>query len=103
MRIDARIRSYGPLLFAAGLALATGLTFWLGYRATREWQRSTAEAADRRGNEVVTLLAAALERDMKGGQISVLLKVHERELAQVAPYELADRFARGFARFPYLE
>lgn len=99
----SRFRAYGALLFAAGLAIATGLTFWLGYRATREWQRSTAEAADRRGNEVVTLLAAALERDMKGGQISVLLKVHERELAQVAPYELADRFARGFARFPYLD
>lgn len=99
MRVGAR----GALLFAAGLAGATGLTFWLGLRATREWQRSTVEAAERRGNEVVTLLAAALERDMKGGHVSVLLKVQERELAQVAPYELADRFARGFARFPYLD
>lgn len=99
MRVGAR----GALLFAAGLAIATGLTFWLGLRATREWQRSTVEAAERRGNEVVTLLAAALERDMKGGHVSVLLKVQERELAQVAPYELADRFARGFARFPYLD
>lgn len=97
------LRPYGALLFAVGLALATGLTFWLGFRATREWQRSTLDAAERRANEVVTLLTAALERDMKGGQISVLLKVHERELAQVAPYELADRFARGFARFPYLD
>jgi signal transduction histidine kinase len=99
MRVGAR----GALLFAAGLAGATGLTLWLGLRATREWQRSTVEAAERRGNEVVTLLAAALERDMKGGHVSVLLKVQERELAQVAPYELADRFARGFARFPYLD
>lgn len=97
------MRPRGALLFAAGLAIATGLTFWLGWRATREWQRSTTEAAERRGTEVVTLLAAALERDMKGGQVSVLLKVHERELADVAPYDLADRFARGFARFPYLE
>jgi signal transduction histidine kinase len=100
---STRRRARGALLFAAGLAIATGLTAWLGWRATREWQRSTAAAADLRGNEVVTLLAAALDRDMKGGQVSVLLKVHERELAQVAPYELADRFARGFARFPYLE
>ncbi len=98
-----RTRASGALLFAAGLAIATGLTFFLGLRATREWQRSTGEAADRRGNEVVTLLTAALDRDMKGGQLAVLLKVRERELAQMAPYELADRFARGFARFPYLE
>lgn len=100
---SSRARRQGALAFAIGLAAATGLTFGLGWRATREWQRSTAEAANRRGNEVATLLAAALERDMKGGHVSVLLKVSERELAQVAPYELADRFARGFARFPYLD
>ncbi len=90
------------LLFAAGLALATGLTFWLGLRATREWQRSTREAAETRANEVAALLTVALERDMKGGQVSVLVPFNEG-LVNSPPYELADRFARGFARFPYLE
>ena len=34
-----RTRADRALLFAAGLAVATGLTFWLALRATREWQR----------------------------------------------------------------
>lgn len=96
------LRPTAALLFAAGLALATGLTFWFGLRATREWQRSAATAADTRGNAVVTLLGVAFERDMKGAQISVLLPLNE-EVAAIAPYDLGDRFARGFARFPYLE
>jgi signal transduction histidine kinase len=40
---------------------------------------------------------------MRGGQTSVLMKMNEQDFAPIAPYELADRFARGFARFPYLE
>jgi signal transduction histidine kinase len=90
------------LLFAVGLALATGLTFWLALRATRAWQESTREAAETRANEVAALLTVALERDMKGGQVSVLVPFNEA-LVNSPPYELADRFARGFARFPYLE
>jgi signal transduction histidine kinase len=92
----------GVLLFAVGLAVATGLTFWLGLRATREWQSSTRQAAETRANEVAALLTVALERDMKGGQVSVLVPFNEA-LVNSPPYELADRFARGFARFPYLE
>src|SRR5881398_2024771 len=97
-----RLGPPAPLLFAVGLALVTGLTFWLGVRATQEWQRSTLEAADTRANEVAALLTVALERDMKGGQVSVLVPFNEA-LVNSPPYELADRFARGFARFPYLE
>jgi signal transduction histidine kinase len=104
MWLDPRAaKSSGALLFAAGLAVVTGLMFWFGLRATREWERSTIEAADTRGHEVVTLLGVALERDMKGGQISVLLKMNEQDFTPIAPYELADRFGRGFAQFPYLE
>jgi signal transduction histidine kinase len=104
MWLDPRAaKATGALLFAAGLAVVTGLMFWFGLRATREWERSTIEAADTRGHEVVTLLGVALERDMKGGQISVLLKMTEQDFTPIAPYELADRFARGFAQFPYLE
>jgi signal transduction histidine kinase len=97
-----RAVSRWPLVFAAGLALATGLTFWLGLRATRAWQSSTRDAADTRANEVAALLTVALERDMKGGQVSVLVPFNEG-LVNSPPYELADRFARGFARFPYLD
>ncbi len=102
MWFDSSRPTCGVLLFAVGLALATGLTFWLGLRATREWQRSTRQAAETRANEVAALLTVALERDMKGGQVSVLVPFNEA-LVNSPPYELADRFARGFARFPYLE
>lgn len=90
------------LIFAVGLVCVTALTFWLGLRATRAWQSSTRDAADTRANEVAALLSVALERDMKGGQVSVLVPFNE-SLVNSPPYELADRFARGFARFPYLE
>jgi signal transduction histidine kinase len=102
IRFTRPLGASGPFLFAVGLAVATGFTFWLGLRATREWQLSTLDAADTRANEVAALLTVALERDMKGGQVSVLVPFNET-LVNSPPYELADRFARGFARFPYLE
>ena len=46
-----RLRPDWALLLAAGLTLATGLTFWLGLRATREWQRSTVQAAQTRATK----------------------------------------------------
>ena len=50
MWLDSRAaKASGALLFAAGLAVVTGLMFWFGLRATREWERSTIEAADTRG------------------------------------------------------
>ncbi|MDR1988669.1 MAG: HAMP domain-containing histidine kinase [Acidobacteriaceae bacterium] len=95
-------RGNAALLLAAGLTLATTLTFWFGWRAIDESQRSAIAAANTRGNEVVTLLAVAFERDMKGAQSSVLLPLNE-EIVTMTPYDLAEHFARGFARFPYLE
>src|SRR5262249_36112586 len=83
-------KASAAVVCAGGLAVATGLTCWFGLRATREWERSTITAADTRGNEVVTLLGVALERDMKGGQTSVLLKMSEQDFTPIAPYELAD-------------
>jgi signal transduction histidine kinase len=100
--ISGKARGNAALLLAAGLTLATALTFWFGWRAIRQWQRSAVAAADTRGNEVVTLLAVAFERDMKGAQSSVLLPLND-QVATMTPYDLADHFARGFARFPYLE
>jgi signal transduction histidine kinase len=101
-RDPAALKSGIALALAIGLVVATGLVFWLAVDATREWQRSTLTAANTRGNEVVTLLALALERDMKGAEDSVLLPFIQAGIDD-PPYEIADRFARGFARFPYLE
>ena len=32
----------GALLLAGALAAATGFTFWLGLRATREWRQTSS-------------------------------------------------------------
>ncbi len=91
------------LVLAGGLALVTLFTFGLGFWATRQWRDSTGQAAETRGEETVALMAEALLRDMKGGQTSVLLPINRPSLESATLYDLADEFARGFARFPYLE
>lgn len=99
-------RKYAPdraLALAVCLVIATMSMFWLGWRASQEWERSTEQSVNARGKEVLALLAVALERDMKGGQLSVLLPVNQPLLEESSLYDLADRFAGGFARFPYLE
>jgi signal transduction histidine kinase len=85
------------------LVAGTLSTFWLGYTATREWGRSTEESVRARGKEILALLSVALDQDMKGGQFNLLLGVNQVTLAQSSLYDLADRFAGGFARFPYIE
>ena len=88
---------------AASLLLVTVLLFWFGYRATREWERSNRESAGRRGNEVLMLLGTALERDMRGAFTTALLPFNVMTLQDSSRYDLADRFAVAFARFPYVE
>lgn len=88
------------LALGVSLVLAMCAMLWLGYRATVEWQRSTLMSVERRGNELLILLAAALDHDMKGAQ-RILLSVNEPILNLDPPHDLADRFASAFARFPY--
>jgi signal transduction histidine kinase len=91
------------LLLAWCLAGATLLTFGLGFWVTEQWRRASEQEAETRGEEAVALLAEALQRDMRGGQTSVLLPIGQPTLDTATLYDLADEFARGFARFPYLE
>lgn len=93
-------RLYGPV---AVLCVASAVLVWFGYRASAEWQRSSRLVADRRADETLILLATALNRDMKGAQVSVIAPINEENLALDSPYDFADRFGRGFARFPYPE
>ena len=85
------------------IVLATATMTWLGYRSTREWVRTTRVSVERRGNELLALLVTALNYDMKGAHISVLVPINQSNLNHTRPYDLADRFARAFARFPYPE
>ena len=61
------------------------------------------QLADKRASEKLALLIAALDRDMKGAQLSVLVPINLEQLAGGGPAGLSARFARAFARFPYPE
>ena len=90
------------LVVAAGLTGAILAIVWLSYGAVAEWRGGAERLVEQRSQEVVTLLAVALSRDMKGAHDSVLAPLaastFERPL-----YEVVDRFAQAFARFPYPE
>lgn len=97
------VRSRLVVILGGALCLATAALLALGYRATIEWQRSEVQLADRRASEKLALLIAALDRDMKGAQLSVLVPVNEEQLAGRGAAGLSSLFARAFARFPYPE
>lgn len=85
-------------LFAGTLSL-----FWLGYRATVEWDASTQQLVQSRAREMLALVSVAIDRDMKGGQLDLLLPMNGVVLQQSTLYDLADRFSGALARFPYIE
>jgi signal transduction histidine kinase len=91
------------LALATLLCGATAGLVWLGYRATREWERSTVLLVERRADVMLALLATALSRDMRGAQVSALVPIEGEDLEPEPPDDLRDAFARAFARFPYPE
>jgi signal transduction histidine kinase len=91
---------YGLVAILCG---ATAALVGFGFRASQEWQRATQLVSQRRADETLVLLAAALNKDMKGAQVSVIAPINEEDLVTASPYDFADRFARAFARFPYPE
>ena len=94
--------SLAPLL-AALLVVGTLSTLWFAYRATRAWQQSTEDSVRARGDELVALLALALRQDMRGGEEYLLQPIDLSMLEESSPYDIADRCAGVFARFPYIE
>jgi len=85
------------------VVIVTIIILAVGYRAIDGWRRSGVALNERRANEQATLLAVALDRDMKGVQTSVLSRIGGQQLAFTSPYDLVDTFASAFARFPYPE
>ena len=96
------LKHAAPLMSASLVAVVTALMLFLGIRATNQWERTTQESMESRSKEALSLLIAALDRDMKGGS-SALVPFNQFVLGQSSPYDLADRFAALFARFPYIE
>jgi len=92
------------LALAAGVCAATAGLVVLGTLATREWRRSSHEVLRRQADVTLTLLATALDRDMKGAQVSLLLPLQAEDLAADPPHDLRRTLAaHGFARFSYPE
>jgi signal transduction histidine kinase len=97
------VRSNKAVALAGGLCAATAMLVWLGYQATREAGQSTRLLLERRIVEQLALLSVGLAQDMRGAHATVLIPVTPSQLMVDPPYDLAEAFARGFARFPYPE
>lgn len=84
-------------VFASAVTLG-----WLGFRAITEWQRSAAMVAQRHAEAAVDLLVAAITRDMRGVQTSVLPSFRFDQLQPNLTLDLND-VGSAFARYPYPE
>lgn len=89
------------LSLVVALCVATSVLLWVGHRAIVGWERSAAMLSERRADEEATMLGVALDRDMKGVQVSVLGRIGERRLDFRTPSDLVDMVASTFARYPY--
>jgi signal transduction histidine kinase len=98
--------SRGPsatLLFASGLVIATGTLVWLTWAAIGETRRSAGLLLERRASEMLALASAALNRDMRGAWLAVLVPADGQAIAEDPPYDFLQLTSRAFARFPYPE
>jgi signal transduction histidine kinase len=88
---------------AAGVLISVSVLTWFGYRAIREWQRSSVQLVERRANETANLLVTALSHDMYAVQKSVLAAADREAFTVVPPHDLSNMVASAFARYPYPE
>jgi signal transduction histidine kinase len=95
----------GPFVIVAAAALlsATAALVWLGYVATREWTIGANQVLERRANEALALVRAAVSADMKGAWTTSIVAFNAEQFDEEPPYDLLQETARAFARFPYPE
>jgi signal transduction histidine kinase len=92
------VMTFVVVMFAATMGLV-----WFGYVATREWRSGTNLLVERRANEALALVRAALSADMKGAWITAIVPFNTANLDEDPPYSMFQLAARTFARFPYPE
>src|SRR5205085_5558232 len=88
-----------PAFSIAGIATLA----WFGYRATAEWQRSSALLVERRAEELAGTLVTALTRDMRAAQTGLLDGRDWDADSATAPFDVIDTISATFARYPYPE
>jgi signal transduction histidine kinase len=91
------------LTFVVAMFAATVGLVWFGYVATREWRSGTNLLLERRANEALALVKAALSADMKGAWSTAIVPFNATNLDEDPPYSMFQVAARTFARFPYPE
>ena len=90
-------------VLAAGMCVSISVLSWFGYRAIREWQRSSMLLVERRTDEAADLLVTALTHDMRAVQKSVLPSADWDVFMLTPPYDVSNVAAGAFARYPYPE
>jgi signal transduction histidine kinase len=100
---DETVRLPAVMIFIGAMFVATMALVLFGYVATREWRGGTNLILERRANEALALVRAALSADMKGAWITAIVPFSTTILDEDPPYDLLQVSARAFARFPYPE
>jgi signal transduction histidine kinase len=90
-------------LLAVSVCLGIATLLGFGYRATREWQRSSELLIARDTEESADLLVTAVTRDMRGAHSRVLANRDWGELSLESLTDTSDQVATAFARYPYPE
>lgn len=100
---DGAVRLPIVMTFVVAMFAATIALVLFGYIATREWRTGTNLLLERRANEALALVRAALSADMKGAWITAIVPFNTSVLDEDPPYDMFQVSARAFARFPYPE
>ena len=100
---DGAVRLPIVMTFVVAMFAATMALVWFGYVATREWRSGTTLLLERRANEALALVRAALSADMKGAWITAIVPFNTTNLDEDPPYGMFQVSASTFARFPYPE
>jgi two-component system phosphate regulon sensor histidine kinase PhoR len=100
---DGAVRLPIVMTFVVAMFAATVGLVWFGFVATREWRSGTNLLLERRANEALALVRAALSADMKGAWITAIVPFNTTNLDEDPPYSMFQVAARTFARFPYPE
>jgi len=100
---EGTVRLPTVMTFVVAMFVATMALVLVGYVATREWRSGTNLLLERRANEALALIRAAVSADMKGAWITAIVPFNATMLDEDPPYSLLQVSARAFARFPYPE
>ena len=105
MKVESIIAWGGWLTALLAVAVCLGIATLLGfgYRATREWQRSSELLIERDTEASADLLVTAVTRDMRGAHARVLANRDWGELSLESLTDTSDQVATAFARYPYPE